>query len=190
MPEHYAIPAFCKRSVFKMDRYFNMPQEKRVDMCDKALKAAERPEEQKMVLEVIERYPSLPMLRLAAKAAENPALRSKAIDAMVKIAGELDGDSAEVKKLLESVGVKPQKVEIIKAEYGAGDQWKDVTKTLQSAAGNMPTISLPSPQYNSAFGGDPAPRVVKTLKVEYRIDGKSGEATFEENAPVILPMPE
>ena len=149
------------RGYIRLVRQFNMPQEKRVDMCDKALKAAERPEEQKMVLEVIERYPSLPMLRLAAKAAENPALRSKAIDAMVKIARELDGNSAEVKKLLESVGVKPQKVEIIKAEYGAGDQWKDVTKTLQSAAGNMPTISLPSPQYNSAFGGDPVPRVVQ-----------------------------
>jgi hypothetical protein len=49
---------------------------------------------------------------------------------------------------------------------------------------------LPKANYNASFGGDPAPNVVKQLKVSYRINGKAGEATFGENEVVLLPMPE
>jgi hypothetical protein len=34
-----------------------------------------------------------------------------------------------------------------------------------------------------------APGVVKQLRIEYRINGKSGEATFAENALILLPIP-
>ena len=45
-------------------------------------------------------------------------------------------------------------------------------------------------EYNSAFRGDPVPGIVKQLKVQYRINGKAGEATFQENATVLLSVPE
>ena len=43
--------------------------------------------------------------------------------------------------------------------------------------------------YNAAFGGDPIPGVPKKLKIQYRMNGKFGEATFDENALIILPVP-
>jgi hypothetical protein len=49
-------------------------------------------------------------------------------------------------------------------------------------------ITLPVP-YNAAFGGDPVPNTAKQLKVQYRINGKAGEATFPENAVIDLPNP-
>ena len=107
----------------------------------------------------------------------------------MSIAVKLSGSPTEAKKLLMQMGQKPVNVEIVKAEYGAGNTWKDVTKILQDRVGGLPIIPLPSPQYNSAFGGDPVSGVVKTLKIQYRIDGKAGEATFAENAAIVLPIP-
>jgi hypothetical protein len=35
----------------------------------------------------------------------------------------------------------------------------------------------------------PAPGVVKQLKIQYRINGKEGEVTFQENPTIMLPVP-
>ncbi len=64
----------------------------------------------------------------------------------------------------------------------SGDKLKDVTATLQKHIRDFPLIAVPSGGYNAAFGGDPAPGSVKKLKVQYRMDGKVGEAEFDENA--------
>jgi len=53
----------------------------------------------------------------------------------------------------------------------------------------VPLIALNAGDYNSSFGGDPAPGVVKRLKIQYRINNKSSEATFAENAMILLPLP-
>ncbi len=37
--------------------------------------------------------------------------------------------------------------------------------------------------------GDPLPGVVKQLKIQYRINDKPGEASFAENATIMLPTP-
>ena len=50
-------------------------------------------------------------------------------------------------------------------------------------------ITLPGDTYNGAFGGDPAPGVAKQLKVQYKLNDKAGEATFAENALIVLPLP-
>jgi len=42
---------------------------------------------------------------------------------------------------------------------------------------------------NASFGGDPLPGRVKQLKIQFKINGKAGEASFAENALIILPMP-
>lgn len=67
---------------------------------------------------------------------------------------------------------------------------KDVTEMLRRQVRDLPLIALPSPSYSVSFGGDPVPGAAKQLKVQYRIDGKAGEATFPEDALVMLPMPQ
>ncbi|HBN74773.1 MAG TPA: PBS lyase, partial [Planctomycetaceae bacterium] len=81
------------------------------------------------------------------------------------------------------------KLEIVKAEYGAGSQQKDVTDILRKQASDSPLIPLAASGYNASFGGDPAPGVVKQLKIQYRINDKTSEATFAENALILLPLP-
>jgi hypothetical protein len=177
------------RGYIRLARQFSMPEQQRAEMCRTALEIAKRDAERKLVLEVIGRYPSIEMLRLAVEAAKVPSLKSDAAAASLAIAQKLGGGSADVQKLLAQVGHDPVKVEIIKAEYGEGAKLKDVTEILRRHVRGLPLIVLPSPNYNSAFGGDPAPNVVKQLKIRYRINGKAAEASFPENAAIMLPMP-
>ena len=177
------------RGHIRLMRQFDMPDRRRVQMCVDALNAAQRADEQKLILEVMERYPSSSMLKLAAQVTENPALKQNATRVMMTIALELADSPADARKLLEQMGQELMKVEIVKAEYGANDKWKDVTKILQNQVAGLPIVPLPLGGYNSAFGGDPLSGVPKKLKIQYRIDGKSGEATFAENAAILLPMP-
>jgi len=177
------------RGYIRLARQFNMPQRQRIQMCVDALNVSRRPDEQKLILTVMEIHPSLGMLRLAAQVAKRSALKEDATRVMMSIAHKLTGSPTEARKLLLQMGQKPVKVEVIKAEYGARGKWKDVTKILQDRVGGLPIIPLPSPSYNSALGGDPAPGIVKQLKIQYRIDGTAGEATFAEDAAIILPIP-
>jgi hypothetical protein len=50
-------------------------------------------------------------------------------------------------------------------------------------------ITLPATSYNNSFGRDPSPGRVKKLKIQYRINGKPGTASFDENALILLPLP-
>jgi hypothetical protein len=178
------------RAYIRLPRQFGMQMsdEQRVAMCSSAWEVAERDAERKLVLEAIERYPSVGMLRLAVAASKNPTLKEDANAVAISVAQKVSG-SADVKALLEQVNMKPVKVEIIKATYGAGDTQKDVTAILRKHVSDLPLIVLPSARYNSAFGGDPVPSVVKKLKVQYRLDGKEGEIEFAENATIMLPVP-
>ncbi len=135
-----------------------------------------------------QRYPSIETLKLAVETAKVPSLKNDAAAAALAIAQKIGG-SADVQKLLAQVGQDPVKVEILKAEYGAGDKLVDVTAILRKHVRDFPLIVLPASSYNSAFGGDPASGVVKQLKVQYRMNGKAGEASFEENATILLPAP-
>jgi Flp pilus assembly protein TadD len=85
--------------------------------------------------------------------------------------------------------IRNVKLEIVKAEYGAGTLWRDVTNVLQKLSADGQQITLPSSTYNVAFGGDPAPGKWKELKIQYRINGFDAEVTLAENALVILPIP-
>ncbi len=184
--EKYEIRAI--RGYIRIVRQFDIPDAQRAEMCQAALQAARRDAEKKLVLEVLERYPSIDMLKLAVEAAKVPALKSDAAATALVIAQKIGG-SVDAQQLLTQIGQKPVKVEIAKAQYGAGDKWVDVTETLRKHVRDLPLIVLPSSSYNSAFGGDPASGVVKQLKVQYRMDGKQGEATFAENATIMLPAP-
>jgi HEAT repeat protein len=176
------------RGFIRIVRQFDVSEQQRVEMCREALKAADRDDEKKLVLEVLERYPSVETMHLAVETAKIPALAEAAKTTALVIAQQIGG-TADVRDLLVQAGQEPVKVEIIQAEYGAGTTFKDVTAVVRSRAGSLPLIVLPSSSYNSSFGGDPLPNVVKQLKILYCINGKAGEVTFPENATIMLPMP-
>jgi len=182
------------RGYIRIARQFVLPEPERLQMCEQALAAAKQPAEQKMVLDVLKRYPSLGGLKLAiatgkGAGAKNAGLRDDAQAAALAITAKLGTQAPEAKKLLEQLDLGKVKLEIVKATYGAGNNVKDVTAQLQKAAGGLPLVTLPNENYNAAFGGDPAPGTTKQLKVQYKLNDKAGEATFAENALIVLPVP-
>ncbi|MFM9960824.1 MAG: HEAT repeat domain-containing protein [Planctomycetaceae bacterium] len=170
-------------------RRYAMPDLQRAEMCQKALDLATQPAEQKLVIDVLRIQPSTETLKLAIKSIKVPALKEEATQATLVIAQKLGAKGVDVKELLNSAGLDKVKLEIVKAEYGAGATQKDVTAVLRKQAGDLPLITLASSSYNTNFGGDPAPGSVKQLKIQYLINGKSGEASFPEDALIVLPMP-
>ncbi len=79
-----------------------------------------------------------------------------------------------------------KKIEIQKAVYGATDGGgsKDVTALVSSlVAGGADTVTA----NNTAMGGDPAYQHVKSLHIEYTLDGKSQTADLAENQSLNLP---
>ena len=184
--EKYHIRAL--RGYIGLARRFAMPDQQRAEMCQLALGASRRPDEQKLVLEVAKLHPSVETLQTAVSATEIPGLKDEATATALFIAQKVAEKGTDVTQMLSKIGFEKVKLEIIKAEYGAGADQKDVTAILQKHAGDLPLITLASSGYNTSFG-DPSPDVAKQLKVQYRINGKSGEATFAENALIILPAP-
>ena len=174
------------RAYIRIARQFNMPAKDRAEMCRTALKTAERDADKSLVLEVLLRYPDDEMQAIAKEAAEIPALKDQANLIVAGMAAK-GINRAELGRALAQAGQKPVKLEIVKAVYGAGDKTKDVTKALRKYAKNYRIIFLPNTSYNESFGGDPAQGIQKQLKIKYRIDGKDGEATFGENATIVLP---
>ncbi len=177
------------RGYIRISRQFIMPDPQRVEMCQKAFDAARHPAEQKLVFEVLKRHPSIETLKLAIKAMQNAELKEEATQVALAIAQKVGGKGAEARDLLAKAGFEKVKLEIIKAEYGAGATQKDVTELLQQQVGDLPMLTLSSASYNTTFGGDPAPNTPKKLRIQYKINGKAGEASFAEDALIILPMP-
>ncbi len=176
------------RAYIRIARQFDMPADQRAAMCRTALEAATRDADKRLVLEVLLRYPSEEMVVIAKVAAENPALKEEALLVVMGMASK-GINRAELGKALAQAGHTPVKLEIVKAEYGAGEKIKDVTETLRKYAKNYRIIFLPSESYNESLGGDPIPGTAKQLRIKYRIDGKEGEVSLSENAMIVLPMP-
>jgi hypothetical protein len=177
------------RGYIRLARQFSMPDAKRAQICDSALVAAKRDEDRKLVLEALERHPSPDGLKVVVKADKYPGLHDDVRQASLVIAQKVKGDRAAVRQALNEIGVKPVKIEIVKAEYGSGDTKRDVTEVLKKDVGDFPVINLHASTFNKSFGGDPAPNAPKHLIVEYRMDGKHGKATFTENDVIMLPTP-
>ncbi len=176
------------RAYIRIARQFDMLPDRRAAMCRTALETADRDADKRLVLEVLLRYPSEEMQAIALEAAKDPALKDEALLVVMGMASK-DINRAELGKALAQAGHTPVELEIIKAEYGAGEKTKDVTASLRRYAKNYRIIFLPSASYNESFGGDPAEGIVKQLKIKYRIDGKEGEVSLNENATIVLPIP-
>jgi HEAT repeat protein len=168
-------------------RKFAIPAPDRAAMCQAALDTASRTDEQKLVMDVLKLHPSAEGLAVSIKAMSIQAITPEATQASLAIAQKL-GAKVDVNALAKA-GFKQVKLEIVKAEYGAGAKQKDVTATIRKHAGNLPLITLPSTSYNTCFGGDPLPGSVKKLSIQYRINGKAATTTFPEDALIILTVP-
>jgi len=93
---------------------------------------------------------------------------------------------ANAKTLATSTDSKSSTLEIVKAMYGKGDQWLDVTEKLRAAAQpDSVNVKLGI----SLAGVDPVPNVVKETKVDYLLDGKPGTVTLVEEAILSLGAP-
>jgi len=185
--EKYGVRAL--RGYLRIARQFVLPIDQRAQMLAESLRLARRKEEWDLAWSALERYASVQTLKVAAEAGKDPKYRDQSRKTALVIAQKLDGKTPGVAELLSQIGITPVTVEIINAEYGAGDKKRDVTDILRKQVRNLPFLSLPGPNYNASFGGDPAPNQVKRLKIQYRINGRSAEATFAENAPIELPVP-
>ncbi|MCL4202878.1 MAG: HEAT repeat domain-containing protein [Pirellulaceae bacterium] len=184
--ERFKIRAI--RAYIRIARQFDMPAEDRATMCRTALELAGRDEDKRLVMEVLLRYPSEEMQAIALEAAKNPALKEEALLVVMGMASK-GINRAELGRALAQAGQTPVKLEIVKAEYGAGENMKDVTEILRKHAKGYRILFLPNASYNESFGGDPAQGIVKQLKIQYRIDGKEAEVSLSENAMIVLPLP-
>jgi HEAT repeat protein len=177
------------RGYIRIARQFVMPPQRRAAMCEQAFEASQQTAEQRLVLEVLKRYPHSATLKVAIKAMEVPELKDEAAQAILVIVQKIGGKGVNVRELLSKTGLAEVKLEILKAEYGAGSTQMDVTAVIRKHAGDLPLITLPTTSYNTSFGRDPLPGNVKQLRIQYRINGKAGTALFAENALILLPLP-
>lgn len=176
------------RGYIGLARKFAMPETQRAEMCQAALDLS-RPAEQKLVLDVMKLHPSKEGLAIAIGLMKSLDLREDASQATLVIAQKLSSKGTDVSDLIAKAGFEKVKLEIVKAEYGAGSTQRDVTAIVRKQAGDLPLIHLPGASYNASFGGDPAPSTVKQLKIQYRLNGKLGEAAFAEDSLIVLPTP-
>jgi drug/metabolite transporter (DMT)-like permease len=93
------------RGYIRIARQFTMPDQQRAEMCKSAMEAARQPAEQKLVLEVLKRYPNLEMLKLAVKATQVPELKADAAEAALAISQKV-GKTDEVRQLLSKAGLE------------------------------------------------------------------------------------
>jgi HEAT repeat protein len=177
------------RGYIRVARQFTLNDDERMEMCRKAFEAAKQPAEKKLVLEVLKRYPSPKAMTLAIDAISIAELKEDATQVALSIAPKLGGTSQQVKDLLAKIGLGKVQIEIVKAEYGAGSTFRDVTEIVRRGAADSPLIVLPAASYNEAFGGDPISGTPKELRIDYRFDGKASTATFPENAVIVLLKP-
>ncbi len=175
------------RGYLRIARQFTMSETERVAMCKQAWQICQKPAEQKLLMEILKRYPSAETFRLAAEARQVPEIKADATAAMLAISQALGNNSKELELLLSKDGLRKVQLEIVRAEYGAGESQTEVTKVLQRLAKDQAWIPLPSANYNEVFEGDPAPGMAKQLTIQYRMDGKPGEVTLAENAMIFLP---
>lgn len=75
-------------------------------------------------------------------------------------------------------------LQIVRAEYGEGNRWSDVTAILnQQISANSVRMDVT----NAAMGGDPAPAVKKSLRVDYSYQDQRRTVIVPEGEQLVLP---
>ena len=78
--------------------------------------------------------------------------------------------------------IKVNDLKIISARYGAKNKWKDITSELQEAIFEG-CICVPSCNF---IAGDPYPRKVKVMEVEYELNGETKKESVREGELFII----
>ena len=177
------------RGYLRILRQFTPADAERSQMGRQAYAAARTVDDRKVVLDAVRRTPTMEMLALAVEAGATPELRDEARIATATIMSKMGEGTPEAWAMAGRLGLAKVRLEILRATYGAGDVQKDVTTPLRKMVGNVPLIPLPAADYNASFGGDPAPGQPKRLSIQYTLDGVKGEASFAEDAVILLPVP-
>jgi len=176
------------RGYLRVARQLVKDDAERLAMCRTALGLAGNADDRRQVLEALRLVPTIDGLRLAAEAA-NDDVRDEARATAAAILLGMGTPTAEAWEIVRTLGLERAAVEIVQASYGSPPKRKDVTAMVRKRVAGVPVIALGSPSYSSSFGGDPAPGEEKTLVIRYTLDGREGEATFAENATIVLPVP-
>jgi hypothetical protein len=158
-------------------------------MGQAAYAAARDVDDRRAVLDAVKRTPTMDILKMTVDAGEVPELRDEAREAAAMIVTKMTNAPPEAWQMAAKLGLPKVQIEILRATYGAGNAQRDVTTPLKKLVGSVPLIPLQANGYNASFGGDPAPGQQKKLTIQYRLDGKQGEASFAEDAPILLPAP-
>lgn len=103
--EKYQVRAL--RGYIRLVRQFEIPEDQRAKMCRDAFEAAARPDEQRLVLAVLERYPSVEALAVAVQARRTPAVTAEAARAANAIAHELGEQRPDVQEALRQGEASP-----------------------------------------------------------------------------------
>jgi hypothetical protein len=92
------------RGYIRIARQFVMDEKTRVEMCSQALQAAKQPAEQLLVLEILERYPTVGTLKLAIQASKTDGLQDEARRVASLIGSKLQ-DNPQAQSLLRDAGL-------------------------------------------------------------------------------------
>jgi len=113
-------------------------------------------------------------------------LAKAAMEMKKRDAGALKGSVAvDNPEIAAALAEKDVKLKIVKAMYGSADKKADVTGQVARWAQNSRYIPLL--RYRDLCRTDPAKGEVKTLTIEYTLNGKPGKVTYPDNSLVILP---
>lgn len=98
-----------------------------------------------------------------------------------------------MKKLLLSLAaaltaaiVAAGEIELVKATYGTGDRFADVTGAVRKNAVSIPGVLLAIPADNRLLGTDPAPHSCKRLTLIGKVDGREKRAVAVERQTCLL----
>jgi len=102
--EKYQVRAL--RGYIGIVRKFAMPDAQRAEMCKSALETARRSDEKKLVLDVLQLYPSRAALMLAIDARQNADIKEDATKSALAIAKTLRDKGVDVNELMAGAGLK------------------------------------------------------------------------------------
>jgi len=91
------------RGYIRVARQFNVPDAERLAMCRNALQVSDRPDERRLVMDVLRRNPSAEGLALAVSELARPGMQAAACDAIVTIAEKLNKDVPGLREALTQV---------------------------------------------------------------------------------------
>ena len=140
------------RGYLRVARQLDLPTEERIEICRRALLAAERPEEMQLAVEILQRYPTASGVAVASTLLSDPRLETAAFNALMEIGVEVRGTQPlELSEALNRVLKQPlslsqqqQVLDLMVSAQGVAQQKEQTTgfaplfdgKTLAGWHGN------------------------------------------------------